>query len=164
MHFQPSQFSYGGSYGFLGLSKAQRRDRKMRTAAKRMEKYEKCIAKGKGSKCDKYKRRAEKKIARAKELDAKLAAKGKGRSLGERKERGVEAAPERKRGRRGAKKGNIMASIQSRGAGPSPEEMPVEDIEMAPAPAGGGVGLLLPAVGLLMVGGIGFFVWKRKQG
>ena len=41
--------------------------------------------------------------------------------------------------------------------------MPIEDAEMMAEPTGGG-GMLLPVIGLLMVGGIGFFVWKRKKG
>jgi hypothetical protein len=92
MHFQPSSLSYGNDYGIFGLSKAERRDKKLRQEQKRLNKYDKCIAKGKGSKCDKYKRRAERKSARAETLDEKLYAKGKGKSLIEREERKAKAA------------------------------------------------------------------------
>jgi LPXTG-motif cell wall-anchored protein len=58
----------------------------------------------------------------------------------------------------------MMASLKVRsGEAAAPEEMPIEDAEMMAEPTGGG-GMLLPMIGLLMVGGIGFFVWKRKKG
>lgn len=163
MDFQPSPLSYGNDYGILGLSKAERRDAKLRQEQKRLEKYDKCIAKGKGSKCDKYKRRAEKKAARAKTLDEKLYAKGKGKSLIEREERKAKAAGGKK-GKKGARGGSMTASLKmSAGGSAAPEEMPIEDAEMMAEPTGGS-GMLLPVIGLLMVGGIGFFVWKRKKG
>jgi LPXTG-motif cell wall-anchored protein len=163
MHFQPSSLSYGNDYGIFGLSKAERRDKKLRQEQKRLNKYDKCIAKGKGSKCDKYKRRAERKSARAETLDEKLYAKGKGKSLIEREERKAKAAGGEK-GKKGARGGPMMASLKVRsGEAAAPEEMPIEDAEMMAEPTGGG-GMLLPMIGLLMVGGIGFFVWKRKKG
>jgi len=170
MHFQPSPLSYGEPYGFLGMSKAQRRDARMREAARKMEKYEKCIAKGKGSKCDKYKQSAKKKTAKAKKLDEKLYVKGKGKSLIEREERGVETTPESKgfkkgpkgrKGSKGSRKDFMMKAGSGRAAAPG--EMPIEDAEMT-AESTGGSGMLLPVIGLLMVSGIGFFVWKRKKG
>ena len=154
MHFQPSSLSYGNDYGIFGLSKAERRDAKLRQEQKRLKNYEKCIAKGKGSKCDKYKRRAERKSARAETRDEKLYAKGKGKSLTEREERKAKAADGGSR--RASRK--VLS-----GEAAAPEEMPIEDAEMMAEPTGGG-GMLLPVIGLLMVGGIGFFVWKRKKG
>lgn len=154
MHFQPSSLSYGNDYGIFGLSKAERRDKKLRQEQKRLNKYDKCIAKGKGSKCDKYKRRAERKSARAETLDEKLYAKGKGKSLIEREERKAKAA--------GGGSRRASRKVLS-GEAAAPEEMPIEDAEMMAEPTGGG-GMLLPMIGLLMVGGIGFFVWKRKKG
>ena len=159
MHFQPSSLSYGNDYGIFGLSKAERRDKKLRQEQKRLSKYDKCIAKGKGSKCDKYKRRAERKSARAETLDEKLYAKGKGKSLTEREERKAKAAG----GGSGRASRKVLSGEAAAPEEMPPEEMPIEDAEMMAEPTGGG-GMLLPVIGLLMVGGIGFFVWKRKKG
>ena len=68
-----------GDYGIFGLSKAERRDRKRRTAARKMKRYKKCVDKrgADHKRCQKILSRAEKKLLKAQALDDKLAAKGK---------------------------------------------------------------------------------------
>jgi len=68
-----------GDYGIFGLSKAERRDRKRRTAARKMKRHQKCVDKrgADHKKCQKILSRAEKKLLKAQALDDKLAAKGK---------------------------------------------------------------------------------------
>tara|TARA_Y100000310_G_scaffold142103_1_gene141561 strand:+ start:623 stop:1111 length:489 start_codon:yes stop_codon:yes gene_type:complete len=67
-------------YGILGLSKAERRDRKRRQAARKLRRYKKCVSK-KGAdhrRCKKILSRAERKLLKAETLEKKLQAKGKG--------------------------------------------------------------------------------------
>ena len=86
--FDPSEYEYNeeemlaleeeyGDYGVFGLSKSERRDRKRRQAARKMKRYEKCVAKKGEEKCAKKLSRAERKLLKAQGLDDKLAAKGK---------------------------------------------------------------------------------------
>lgn len=67
----------------LFASKRQRRDRRQRQAQRRMDKYQKCVAKkgADSAKCQRILGRAEKSLARAEELETKLAAKGKTTSV-----------------------------------------------------------------------------------
>lgn len=166
MTFQPSPLSYGDDYGFLGLSKAERRDAKKRTAARKMATYKKCMDKGKGeAKCRKYKEKATKKLSRADELDEKLEGKGKGRSTKERE--AAFGSKSKTRARSGAAKGKIGAlragGAAGVGGGPGADEASMDEMEAMEASSSGG-GLLLPIVGVLVLGGsVGFFLWRKNR-
>ena len=88
MHFQPSKYSVppgsaiviteeATDYGFLGLSKRQRRDRAIRRAEKDEDRAKKAAAKGKMDKAEKYLAKAAKHWAYAEKMGAKLTEKGK---------------------------------------------------------------------------------------
>jgi len=179
MHFQPSPHSYGSfgpDYGILGLSKAERRDRKERQATNKMDKYRKCIDKGKGeSKCAKYKDKAKKRLSRSRELDAKLGAKKPSRTKAKQAEtfaklEGTSTDTAAKSKRTGSKGGKLVGRMQGGGAGGGSEELDMmsdEEMEMEAGEleqsSGGSGGFLLPLIGLLVVGGGAFAVWKMRS-
>lgn len=71
-------------YGFLGLSKRERRDRKRRKAQRYMDRYAKCVQKkGKASaRCQKLYGKAKTSAQKADAIDQALAAKGKTTAIG----------------------------------------------------------------------------------
>jgi hypothetical protein len=88
MHFQPSKYSVppgsalviteeATDYGFLGLSKRQRRDRAIRRAELDEDRAKKAAAKGKMEKAEKYLAKAAKHWAYAEKMGARLIEKGK---------------------------------------------------------------------------------------
>ena len=175
MHFQPSPHSYGSfgpDYGILGLSKAERRDRKERQATNKMDKYQKCIDKGKGeSKCAKYKDKAKKRLSRARELDAKLGAKKPSRTKAKQAEtfaklEGTSTATSAKGKKAGSKGGKLVGRMQGGAAGAedldmaSDEQMAMDAGEVEQSSGGG---FLLPLIGLIVVGGGAFAVWKMRS-
>lgn len=176
MHFQPSPHSYGSfgpDYGILGLSKAERRDRKERQATNKMEKYHKCIDKGKGeTKCAKHKDKAKKRLSRSRELDAKLGAKKPSRTKAKQAEtfaelEGTSTATSARSKKAGSKGGKLVGRMQG-GAEGSPEDLDMASDEQMAMDAGeveqsSGGGFLLPLIGLIVVGGGAFAVWKMRS-
>ena len=181
MHFQPSRHSYGSPsdnhYGWwTAAAKARQRDRQRRKAGRDLSKYEECVAEGKGSKCDKYKTRASKHLSKAKAKDAKVTAKGKKtKGLKDRTAQfksfrtgsldpAAEGAEGSGIGLMGGKKGGkVVGRQQGGGEGPdmmSDEEMGMEAGELEQSSGGG---FLLPIIGLLVVGGGAFAIWKMRS-
>jgi hypothetical protein len=68
-----------GEYGILGLSKLERSHKKRRQAARKMNRYKRCVAKrgAEHRKCQRILGRAKKRLSKAKELEGRLRAKGK---------------------------------------------------------------------------------------
>lgn len=177
MQFQPSRTSSRSEYGLFGLtqaSKQRKRDRKLRVAGRRLTNYEECIEAGKGeSKCEKHKRRGERKLDKARSLDQKIEAKGKGQDRKSRQQQfgrqragtlgmseeeiaEAEAAGTLPSARRS---GGMMPA----GGGGSEEEEYYDDEELAVEPAGGGGGGLLIGFAALALLGGGFAFYKMRQ-